>query len=620
MDMRFTEVGLVVLVAVPLTFSAGCSQNESEGGTGGTGGSASGDAYAGNVCVGAKQAAAGTFCKAVFNAWATWETDQDTNARDAAGQAASMALGGSWDAAESDAADKGTDCSDLALTSSQAATDMEAWVSSIAESINDGLDLAQSEQSECGATLLAAAGDTCQSVLAAESIHISDLDADADGSTLGGATSAAFDAFLSAWAEGTSGNCPTSATDEEVRDDLEGLTDELVQDTIVTPLLNDQAYTTLVPGETDYLGRTYTPQCMQGSEYRYFARRGSVNKLLMYYQGGGACWNNFTCGGTDIGAVCKTSAADDDPNSFSSGFADLSNENNPFRDWNIVFVTYCTCDVHFGDATVEYVGLPDITVQHKGYHNSKVAEKWAREHFLNPEEVFVTGSSAGAYGAWFNGPLLHEVWPASQVHVLADAGNGVITTDFLQNEFSNWNFVANLPDIPGVEEAITTGTGMPAYTEAVATYFPDTNWAHYSTMFDGGGGGQTGFYNLMLNDGNPLASVTWWNASCAFGETALAQSETTFDAVPSNYRYYFGTGSRHTMWGNDKVYDDITGAVPPVVDWIESMLASGPEGRDENWSNVLCENCGLLLEGDPRPNPLEAPFEEQAPDVVIVCE
>jgi hypothetical protein len=74
------------------------------------------------------------------------------------------------------------------------------------------------------------------------------------------------------------------------------------------------------------------------------------------------------------------------------------------------------------------------------------------------------------------------------------------------------------------------------------------------------------------------------------------------------------------MWGNDKVYDDITGAVPPVVDWIESMLASGPEGRDENWSNVLCENCGLLLEGDPRPNPLEAPFEEQAPDVVIVCE
>ena len=139
-----------------------------------------------------------------------------------------------------------------------------------------------------------------------------------------------------------------------------------------------------------------------------------------------------------------------------------------------------------------------VTVEHKGYHNSKVAEKWAREHFLNPEEVFVTGSSAGAYGAWFNGPLLHEVWPASQIHVLADAGNGVITQDFLDIEFSNWNFLDNLPpDIPGVREALE-GEGMPGYTAAVATWAPDTNWAHYSTMFDGGEGGQTGFYNVML--------------------------------------------------------------------------------------------------------------------------
>ena len=263
-----------------------------------------------------------------------------------------------------------------------------------------------------------------------------------------------------------------------------------------------------------------------------------------------------------------------------------------------MFVSYCSCDVHFGDATQDY---GDVTVEHKGYHNSKVAEKWAREHFLNPEEVFVTGSSAGAYGAWFNAPLLHEVWPASQMHVLADAGNGVITTDFLQNEFGNWNFVANLPDIPGVIEAITTGNGMPAYTEAVATEFPNTNWAHYSTKHDGGSGGQTGFYNVMLT-GSPLGALSWWDASCAFGDTALAQSMSTFDTVPSNYRYYFGTGSRHTMWGNDKVYSDTTGGVPTVVDWVEGMLASGPDGRDPAWSNVECDNCGLLLAGDPRPD------------------
>ena len=45
-----------------------------------------------------------------------------------------------------------------------------------------------------------------------------------------------------------------------------------------------------------------------------------------------------------------------------------------------------------------------------------------------------------------------------------DAGNGVITPEFLQNEFGNWKFVDNLPDdIPGLLEAITSGEGMAVF-------------------------------------------------------------------------------------------------------------------------------------------------------------
>src|SRR6185295_2041787 len=120
-------------------------------------------------------------------------------------------------------------------------------------------------------------------------------------------------------------------------------------------------------------------------------------------------------------------------------------------------------------------------VEHRGFHNSQIAEKWAREHFINPEEVFVTGSSAGAYGAWFNSVPLQRAYPASRFDVLADAGNGVITQEFLDGPFANWDFKKNLPsDIPGLREAIDDGTGIPGYTEAVAAYFPNTNWAHYA--------------------------------------------------------------------------------------------------------------------------------------------
>ncbi len=631
--MDFRNFGLIALVALPLALNLGCSSSTSGtggtagdggsagsgatggGGSGGEGGTPASEPYAANVCVGAKQAAAGAHCSAVAEAWATWAGDQDDTARDTAIDAATTELEASWRAAEEAASDAGASCSDLAWPAEDAAMEIATAVSDLQVSVNDGLDLGNGDEATCSGEILDALGSACDALLGAEGTHVADLVADADGETLAQATDDAESTFSTAWAEATSGTCPTTATEESVMDELQGIVTLAVTNTIVAPELGSDAFTAIEPGQTEYLGRTYDPQCMQGDQYRFFGKRGTVNKLVMYYMGGGACWNNLTCGVP----TCTTSPPSD-LDGLSTGFADFDNPANPFRDWHYVFVSYCTCDVHFGDATQEYIGFEDITVEHKGFHNAKVAERWAREHFLNPEEVFVTGSSAGAYGAWFNAPLLHDVWPASQVHVLADAGNGVITEDFLQNEFSNWNFVANLPDIPGVVESITEGNGMPGYTEAVASYFPDANWAHYSTMFDGGTGGQTGFFNIMLNDGNPLAGAVWWEASCQFGDTALAQSLDIYDTVPSNYRYYFGTGSRHTMWGNDKVYDDTTGNVPPVVSWIEGMLQSGPGGPHPAWTNVLCEDCGLLLDGDPAPSPLQAPFETRDEDVVIVCD
>jgi hypothetical protein len=72
----------------------------------------------------------------------------------------------------------------------------------------------------------------------------------------------------------------------------------------------------------------------------------------------------------------------------------------------------------------------------------------------------------------------------------------------------------------------------------------------------------------------------------------------------ANYRYYIGTGSRHTMWGNDTVYTDTTGGVP-VVSWIRAMLGATPD-----WTNVETTDPGLLLPGDPQPaNPPAEPYD-----------
>lgn len=611
--MNFARLA-VLCVAIPLSFGVGCSEDEAA--TGGTERFRP-DPYAANICIGAKQAAAGEFCEAVSAAWGAFALDLDEIARGNAIEGARDDLDAAWASAETGAQSEGADCQNFALSAADAGDGIEQGLSDIYTKVVDGITLDEPAQAQCVADLMAATGDACIAVLEAEGLRISDLHEDPDGSALEAAIQAADSAFSSAWAGATSGTCPTTATEQPINDDIDQLTRDLVLNTIVAPGVAGESFLSLVPGETVYKGRTFTPTCIEpGSEYRYFAKRGTVNKLLMYYQGGGACWDAFTC---LVPTCADTATESDNPNTRTTGFADLTNEDNPFKDWHIVFVSYCTCDIHVGDTTQEYA--EDLTIEHRGYHNSRIVEKWAREHFYNPETVFITGSSAGAYGAWFNAPLLHEVWPASQTHVLADAGNGVITQEFLTNEFSNWSFVANLPEyIPGVAEALDPqGGGMPVYTEAVAKYFPDSNWAHYSTVYDGSPGGQTGFYNIMLNM-SPLGATTWWEASCDFGDVVRQQSETTFAAVPENYRFYFGTGSRHTMWGADKVYTDTTGGVPTVVDWLNAMLASGPDGRDAAWVNVEADNPGLLLAGDPRPEPLEAPFEMDNEDTVIVCQ
>ncbi|HJQ85200.1 MAG TPA: pectin acetylesterase-family hydrolase, partial [Candidatus Binatia bacterium] len=587
--------------------------------------SAHGATYPVNTCVSTKQKLAGSYCKSVLKAWAKWEMTQDTAARDASFTTAGTKLTTKWNQADTKALAKGTNCADTTLSSSAASAQIDSATAAIVGEVNDGLDLGQKDDAGCGAKLLGAAASKCAAFLKAESKYIKSLAKDPQGAIRDAAQAKASAKFGVKFANEVTDGCPTTATATEIENMVDAISDDIVRDTTISPNVDDSQYTTISPtGSTEYLGKTLTPKCVFDTPYSFFVKRGPVNKLLMYYQGGGACWEQITCAVPVCDdSVVTSGSGSDNPNDASTGFFDQNNPNNPFKDWNVVFVSYCSCDVHFGDAAQDYTNQnPNnpIHAEHRGFHNSRIAEKWAREHFVNPDQIFVTGSSAGAYGAWFNAPLLHETWPASHFQVLADAGNGVITSEFLQDFFPNWNFLGNIPkELSEIADIINTGGGIPEYTEFVSDRFPDTRWAHYTTAYDGGTGGQTGFYNIMLNNNSVSAALSWWEGSCAFNEQMHLQATDTYAATsavgkPDNYRYYIGTGSRHTMWYNNKVYTDTTGGVPLLVDWVNGML----DGTNA-WTNVECTDCGLLLTGDPKPNPLQDPFQQVGPDVKVVC-
>ena len=589
------------------------------------------DAYPTDVCVAHKLRAAANYCREAVRAWDRGDPSQLADRRLVN---ARELLATKWDRAEEAALAAGVSCEDTTATSAEMASVLNSGAEDLAAAIatSEGAlpergrrhlrdacdqrdpsckhDDTDAAERNCESSRNQLAAQACQQLLLADASHLRHRDTDRDREKLESRRSTVNADLAKQWTTGEAKSCKGGPTSAEAVAAVGAAVQNGLESALVSPRVSTD-WTMVTPNaEVPYEGKTLAPTCSAGTPWVFFVKRGTVNKTLMYYQGGGACWDYISC---RLPTHKTTAGPNDNPANATTGFANLSNPDNPFRDWNAVFVPYCTGDVHWGDAVVNHVlGKQSITIHHKGFVNAQVAEKWAREHFVNPDEVFVTGSSAGAYGAIVNSlPLQQKVWPSSHFDVLGDAGNGVITQDFLENDIAKWGVEKNLPDwIPGLNRPLTELNAADLWTES-ALFYPRSRFANYAAAYDGGQGGQTGFYNVMLNPGNPIAWISWWPPSCEWNATMRSLVQDSASRA-ENYRYYIGSGSRHTMWGSNKVYTDTTGGVPTIVRWIRAML-----GGTLDWTNVETTDPGLLLPGDPRPTPASDPYTE---DGRILCE
>lgn len=192
--------------------------------------------------------------------------------------------------------------------------------------------------------------------------------------------------------------------------------------------------------------------CLRGDPYSFFHRAGDPDKLMIYFQGGGACWNGETCrpGGF----------ADDSVGAFEmlmyDGIFDETLPTNPVADYSIVFVAYCSGDLHASDreAVYTYNGA-EHTLQHRGKVNARAALEWAYARYPAPERVLIAGSSAGGYGALLNAGDIINHYTNSQIVVFADASPGIHPDSWNPADywgmFDQWGIAALLeayPDIP----------------------------------------------------------------------------------------------------------------------------------------------------------------------------
>lgn len=191
--------------------------------------------------------------------------------------------------------------------------------------------------------------------------------------------------------------------------------------------------------------------CGNGTPYRFFVNRTPfTTKTVVIFEGGGACYDKNACLYKDgfLGAINPNGIPTDYmtrvvpslPNEagtalgvFNSALlgyiTPLASRVNTSRvqtqSWNIVYAPYCTGDVYTGNRVKLYPdpdGGTPLAYHHRGNLNTEAMARWLGANMRRPQNLLVTGFSAGGAGATANYAYVREQMRPQRSALLADSG------------------------------------------------------------------------------------------------------------------------------------------------------------------------------------------------------
>lgn len=213
--------------------------------------------------------------------------------------------------------------------------------------------------------------------------------------------------------------------------------------------------------------------CGNGSPVGVATNGGTSSRLVLFLEGGGACWNELTCRNGFASFVnedlppAKITAI----TSNRAGIFNRAASDNPFANDHFAFVPYCTGDVHAGTQAVTAHG-----VAHVGANNFAAMLPRILATFPDVTEVVLAGTSAGGYGVLFNAERVKAALPSSvELSLLMDSAIALPPfpggENFLNQQLSAWqpaicDGCANLQDVfdnllvqlPGTRVGMTMST------------------------------------------------------------------------------------------------------------------------------------------------------------------
>jgi len=233
--------------------------------------------------------------------------------------------------------------------------------------------------------------------------------------------------------------------------------------------------------------------CGNGSPYKIFVNRSpNTSNMLVYMEGGGACWDEPSCSGN----LGKLSARN--PNGIPDDYLKLKNPGaslvSPFvvrlhpwervetQDWTLVYVPYCTGDIYIGDSIQQYEdpdGVdPDLTWHHNGFRNTTAAVSWIKNNLERPGQMLSTGCSAGGAGTLANYDMVRGNIDPTRAYMLNDSGPLFSAPTWGSNDvYPSIPLARTIRDAWGLDTSTTSPLGY------LATRLPDFDVTDSGTMY-----------------------------------------------------------------------------------------------------------------------------------------
>jgi len=289
------------------------------------------------------------------------------------------------------------------------------------------------------------------------------------------------------------------------------------------------------------------------------------DKVMIYLEGGGACFNTASCsqvahpngfGEADLASAVTT-------------FGDLGVFNrrdpaNPFKDWNHVFIPYCSGDIFGGNAMSGFGGRVQI-----GYKNLGEFLKRIVPTFAHASQVALVGSSAGGFGAAVNFDRAQTWFGTIPVTLIDDSGppmRDMYLTPCLQQETRDiWKIGDSLPaDCAACNGP--DGGGFANLAPYLGRKYPNNRFALVASK-------QDAIIRFFYGFGYPTCSSTPMQMDPGVYQMGIEDFKTNVIAPYANFKGYLVQSMQH-VWLLD-LLDDTTVNGEKLTAWLSALIGNG---------------------------------------------